>query len=113
MCCCLPRDMYDIVIIGDGPAAFAAAFLVREVQGRVAIVLPGTPLTEDLRTAMSPYDIMLIEGHALRDGDHYLDVNGRLLYGEHIIDTADDHATADATLAAVSQCCRAGLPFRI
>lgn len=109
MCCGIPEDLYDLVIVVDKPEAladqpladaFAAAFVAREQGQRVAVVLPATdvlrPRVRRLRAVLDLSEIVLIEGSVrpeAADDPHYLDVDGRLLYGERII------APAAASLA--------------
>lgn len=91
--------MYDLVILIDEERqiaeAFAEAFIAREERLRVALVLPRTdtlrPRVRRLREYLDLSEIGLIEGHARPDapGDqHYLDVDGRLVYGERIMTLA-------------------------
>ncbi len=87
MCCGVPIDMYDVVVLGGGPVAFAEAFAEREAGHRVAVVLAGRPLDERLAAAMSRFEINLIEGWPEHEDEHYVDVEGRLIYGERIVDT--------------------------
>jgi hypothetical protein len=94
MCCGVPEDMYDLVVVADSERqlapALAEAFLARDRRERVAVVLPCMstrhPEVQRLRRSLDLSEITLIEGHAARDADpHYLDVDGRLVYGESII----------------------------
>jgi succinate dehydrogenase/fumarate reductase flavoprotein subunit len=113
MCCNLPSDLYDIVIIGNGPAAFAAAFVAREAGARVAVAWSGEPLPDELcSTLPQEYDIALAEGQPRRDGADFLYVDDRLIYGEHVVDTIHEHRGVDAAAEAVSEAAKAGLPFR-
>lgn len=102
MCCGMPEDMYDLVVIADDPAvvgaAFAEAFLARDRRERVAVVLPRDPQSRRLRDHLDLSEIVLIEGQARIEDAHYLDVEGRLLYGERII-SAPTAADAGAALS--------------
>lgn len=107
MCCGVPLDMYDVVVVGGGPVAFAAAFAAREAGRTVAIVLANRPLDERLAAAMARFDVTLIEGWPEREDEHYLDVEGRLVYGERIVstfsmpgDSEDDRPSMSAAVAA-------------
>ncbi len=94
MCCGVPEDLYDLVIVAESERqlaeAFVAAFLGRDRRQRVAVVLPSSeglhPEVRRLRHSLDLSGITLIEGHATRDADpHYLDVDGRLVYGDSIV----------------------------
>lgn len=96
MCCGVPDDMYDVVIVAerDGAVApaFAEAFLARERQERVAVVLPRDPRVRRLRGHLDLSEITLIEGRPRREDEHYLDVEGRLVYGERVVAVAANAA---------------------
>lgn len=79
--------MYDVVVLGADPVAFAAAFVAREAGRSVALVLGERPLDERLAAAMSRFEITLIEGWPRREDEHYVDVEGRLVYGERVVST--------------------------
>ena len=89
MCCGVPDDMYDLVVVvereGALAPAFAEAFLARERRERVALVLPCDPAVRRLRDSLDLSEIALIEGYARREDEHYLDVEGRLVYGERLV----------------------------
>lgn len=87
MCCGVPLDMYDVVVLGGGPMAFATAFAVREAGRTVALVLAERRLDEWLAAAMARFEITLIAGWPHREDEHYLDVEGRLVYGERVVST--------------------------
>lgn len=99
MCCGVPDDMYDVAIVveGDGAVApaFAEAFLACERQERVAVVLPRDPRVRRLSDHLDLSEIALIEGRPRREDEHYLDVDGRLVYGERVVAVA-----ANATVPA-------------
>lgn len=100
--------MYDVVVIVDDDNAladaFATAFLARERQERVAVVLPRSPAfhryVRRLADHLSSSEITLIEGTPQREDDHYMDVDGRLVYGERIIDAHESLGGAPAALVA-------------
>lgn len=79
--------MYDIVVLGAGAEAFATAFVAREAGRSVALVLGERPLDERLAGAMSRFEITLIEGWPRREGEHHVNVEGRLVYGERVVIT--------------------------
>ena len=92
MCCGVPDDMYDLVVVvereGAMAPAFAEAFLARERGERVAVVLPRDLRVGRLRDSLELSEIALIEGCARREDEHYLDVGGRLVYGERVVGAA-------------------------
>lgn len=90
MCCGGYPDMYDVVVLGGGAAAVAAAFAARDAGRRVAVVLAGRPLDERLAAALSRTEITLIEGWPRRDEEHYVHVDGRLVFGDVVIDTMNE-----------------------
>ena len=97
MCCGVPEDMYDLVVVAESERhlapAFAEGFLGRDRRQRVAVVLPRTetfhPEVRRLQRSLDSSEITLIEGYATPDSDpHYLNVDGRLVYGESIVTIA-------------------------
>ena len=103
MCCGMPPGVYDVVVLGSGGAAFAVAFAARERGWRVAVVISGAPPEPRLLRALAPFEITIIGGRARRDVDeHYLDVDGRLLYAAQVIDTTQRGCTADDALQALT-----------
>lgn len=102
MCCSMPPDVYDVIVLGSGGAAFAVAFAVRERGWKVAVVLSGAPQQPRLLEALAPFELTIIAGHATRDADaHYIEVDGRLLYGAQLIDTTQQGCTVDDALQAL------------
>lgn len=102
-CCGLPPDLYDVVVLGSGGAAFAVAFAARERGWRVGVVLPEAPPKPRLLDALALSEITLIGGRVRRDDDeHYVDVDGRLLYGAQVIGAAERYHTADDALEALT-----------
>lgn len=87
MCCGAPLDMYDVVVLGSNAVAFATAFAAREAGCSVALVLAERGLDERLAAAMSRFEVTLIEGWPRREDEHYVDVEGRLVYGERVVST--------------------------
>ncbi len=96
MCCGVPDDMSDLVIVVTGErdvaSAFAAAFEAREAQQHVSVVLPRTEpwpaRTALLRHALKRSEVGILEGHAEPDADgdtHYVTVEGRLIRGDRIL----------------------------
>ena len=103
MCCGMPPDVYDVVVLGSGGAAFAVAFAARERGWKVAVVLSGVSPQPQLLNALAPFEITIIGGRVRRDEDeHYLDVDGRLLYGAQVIDNGQQGCTADDPLDALT-----------
>ncbi len=107
MCCGVPLDMYDVVVLGADPVAFATAFAAREAGRSVALIPSERPLDGRLAAAMSRFEITLIEGYPRREDEHYVDVEGRLVYGERVVSTlsapgdgADHPSSLGAVLAA-------------
>lgn len=103
MCCGVPDDVYDVVIVVEredavGPA-FVEAFLARERRERVAVVLPCDPRVRRLRASLDLTEITLIEGRPRREDAHYLDVDGRLVYGERVAGDTTPVAPAPAAPA--------------
>lgn len=100
MCCGMPEDMYEVVVIApcgaartDGCAdAFAEAFLARERGERVVVILPrNAGIVARLRDALARSEVTILEGTVRRDADddHYLLLDDRLVYGERVL--APDH----------------------
>jgi succinate dehydrogenase/fumarate reductase flavoprotein subunit len=103
MCCGMPPDVYDVVVLGNGGAAFAVAFAARERRWRVAVVLSGAPPERRLLEALACFEITIVGGSVRRDEDeHYLDVDGRLLYGAQVIDATERRGPADDALEALT-----------
>lgn len=88
--------MYDLVIVAESEKhlarAFADAFVGRDRRERVAVVLPPNqdlhPEFHRLRRSLELSEITIIEGSASDAGPHYLDIDGRLIYGESIVRVA-------------------------
>lgn len=96
MCCGVPDDMYDLVIVvtdeRDVAMAFASAFEAREGQQHVTLVLPKTEQfrarTARLRHALQASEVAILKGRAEPDAEddaHYLTVEERLIRGDHVL----------------------------
>lgn len=99
--------MYDVVVLGADPVAFATAFAAREAGRSVALILGERPLDGQLVAVMARFEITLIEGCPRREDEHYVDVEGRLVYGERVVSTvsapgggANHPSSLSAVLAA-------------
>lgn len=104
MCCGIPPDVYDVVVLGDGAAAFAVAFAARERRRKVGLVLPTVPSVPRLLEVLGDFELTVITGDARRDPDdgHYLDVDGRLIYGAQVVDTVNEHRTIEDALETLA-----------
>ena len=101
MCCGVPDDMYDLVIVvtaeRDVASAFAAAFEARAAEQHVSVVLPRTEpwpaRTALLRHALERSEVSILAGHAEPDGEgdmHYVTVEGRLIRGDRILQASTE-----------------------
>jgi NADPH-dependent 2,4-dienoyl-CoA reductase/sulfur reductase-like enzyme len=88
MCCSIPPDVYDVVVLGDGSAAFAAVFAARERGRKVGLVLPNTPPAPRLLDVLARFELTVILGCARADSE---DAQSRRRWTAHLRRTGHRH----------------------